>query len=117
MPNEGAFRHPAGDRVRQGDADQERKGRLDQIVKRAAGPVDMGLVVRQKMPEQVPRISLSHLSQPQNFGQHQEHDKTAKRIDCDVARGRLRNVSRKAIRMGAGRSKTVCNCSPPTGMN
>ena len=46
-----AFGQPAGDRVRQRHTHQEREAGLNRIVQRAAGPIDVRLVVGQEAPE------------------------------------------------------------------
>ena len=44
-------RRPAGQRERQRHPDQERKGGLNQVMERAANPINMALMVGEELPE------------------------------------------------------------------
>ena len=74
-------------RKRQGHADQKRERGLDQVVQRAAGPVDMRLVIGQEPEIALDGKRLGQAAQLQHLGHHQQHHEPAIGIDGDVSGG------------------------------
>ena len=95
-----AFGGAAGDGIGQRDADEKRKGGLDGVMKRAARPLHMTLVIAQEIPEPISWEGLRHFGEAQHFGHHQQHDESAIRIDGDVARRGSRTPSGNRRRRG-----------------
>ena len=84
------LRGPASDRVREGDADEERKGRLNQIVQRGADPFDVALVPGEKFPESTRWHRRRDPAEVQDLGHHEEHDEAAVGVDRCEPGGRRR---------------------------
>src|ERR1017187_7038093 len=78
------FSLAASQRIRKRNADQECEARLDGIVQAHAGPLDMGLVERQKLPDGIVRKGMSNMRKSKDFAHHQQHDKAAVSIDSDI---------------------------------
>src|SRR5579872_4006278 len=85
-----AFCQAAGNRVRQGHADQERKARLNGVVQRATGPGYMRLVPSEKAPEPITGISCGYASQLKDFSHHEQHHPTAISVHGDISGDWLR---------------------------
>ena len=91
LPNVPPLAMRAGDGIRKRHADQEGEARLDRIVQRASGPIDVRLVVSQEAPEPVAREGLRDARELQHLGHHEQHDEAAVRIHRNVAWNGLRN--------------------------
>ena len=77
----GAFLLAASQRVGKRDADQECEARLDGVVQAHAGPLGVGLVEAQKLPNGIVGERLCYVRQLQDFRHHQQHDQAAVSVD------------------------------------
>ncbi len=62
-------------------ADEKRERRLNQVVQRAALPLDVRGVEGDELPEPVARERPAHGHEMHRFGEHQEHDEAAECVD------------------------------------
>ena len=91
-PERAALGDAAGDGVGQRDAHQEREARLDGVVQRAAGPVDVRLVIGQEAPEAAAGEVAAHTRELHHLGHHQQHDEAAIGIHRQITDCRLGNL-------------------------
>ena len=81
----GATLQAATQGVRKGDADEEGERGLDGVVQAHAGPLDVGLVVGEELPDVAVREGLGDFGKREDFAHHEEHDETAVGVDGEVA--------------------------------
>src|SRR5262249_47126342 len=93
-----ARRAPARERERQGHADQEREGRLDEVVERAVGPLHVVLVMAEERPERGTDIAARGLAEAEHLAHQEQHDEAA----VGVHRGDARRQRRDDGRRGRG---------------
>jgi hypothetical protein len=86
-----AARHAAREGKWQRYADQKRKRRLDQVVKRASNPFHVALLAGDKLPKCVAGQRLRHAPRFKHLGHHQKHDKPAAGIQRCQTFGRRHN--------------------------
>src|SRR5262245_8193203 len=75
-----------GDRERESNTNEKRKGRLDEIMKRTTNPGNVRLMICKEAPERIIRPSLGYSMESPNFGHHQKHDETAISVDRSEAK-------------------------------
>jgi len=72
-----AARAAVRQRKRQRRPHEKGKGRLDQIMQRAANPLDVTLMVRQKVPERAAALRRCHPAEFKHLGHDQKHHQPA----------------------------------------